>query len=228
MSKPIPPPSQPPPPRLRLDFYDTVVLLSRWEDDGRLLTHPVSVHDVVSACTSVTLGSGLLPANTLFWGQQANTTTLGIYVPARRWHMQTEEQNYHVPMPPFVFVGSGTAYKIFAVKKRPALSGPTELGKSKGPSGEDERLYHAPCPNVHTTGGICQGNAPFPTCAPQTIQSALKLFMEGSLFNADLSQGKCRSHSDDVRQLWAELDGRQRFPVFELVPAQTRLLSLLS
>ena len=61
-------PHQPPPPRLRLDFYDTAVLLSRWEEDGRLLAHPVSVHDVVSACTSVALSSGLLPTNTLFWG----------------------------------------------------------------------------------------------------------------------------------------------------------------
>ena len=213
MNPQFPLPHQPPLPRLRLDFYDTAVLLSRWEEDGRLLTYPVSVHDVVSACTSVALSSGMLPSNTLFWGQQANTTTLGIYVPARRWRMQSAERHYHLPMPPFVFVGSGTAYKIFAVKKRP--------------SGEDVRLYHAPCPNVHTTGGICQGNAPFPDCSPQTIQAALQLFMEGSLFNADLSRGKCRSYPDDVRQLWAELDDRKRFPVSELVPAQTRRLSLL-
>ena len=213
MNPQFPLPHQPPLPRLRLDFYDTAVLLSCWEEDGRLLTYPVSVHDVVSACTSVALSSGMLPSNTLFWGQQASTTTLGIYVPARRWRMQSAERHYHLPMPPFVFVGSGTAYKIFAVKKRP--------------SGEDVRLYHAPCPNVHTTGGICQGNAPFPDCSPQTIQAALQLFMEGSLFNADLSRGKCRSYPDDVRQLWAELDDRKRFPVSELVPAQTRQLSLL-
>jgi len=201
-------------PRLRLDFYDTAVLLSRWEEDGSLLTHPVSVHDVVSACTRVALSSGMLPANTLFWGQQANTTTLGIYVPARRWRLQTAERRFHLPMPPFVFVGSGTAYKIFAVKKRS--------------SGEADSLYHAPCPNVHTTGGICQGNVPFPDCSPQTIQAALKLFMEGSLFNADLSRGKCRSYPDDVRQLWAELDGRPRFPLSELMPTQSRLRALLS
>jgi len=201
-------------PRLRLDFYDTAVLLSRWEEDGRLLAYPVSVHDVVSACTRVALSSGLLPANTLFWGRQANTTTLGIYVPARRWQVNTENCSYHVPMPPFVFVGSGSAYKIFAVKKRP--------------SGEDDRLYHVPCPNVHTTGGICQGNTPFPDCSPQTIQAALKLFMEGSLFNADLSRGKCRSYPDDVRQLWAEMNDRPRFPLLELAPAQMRLRNLLS
>jgi PRTRC genetic system protein B len=131
----------------------------------------------------------------------------------RCWYVQTEEQSYHIPMPPFVFVGSGSSYHLFAVKKRP--------------SGEQTPLYHAPCPNVHTTGGICQGNTPFPICSPKTIQQALQLFIEGSLFNADLSRGKCQSHPDDVCSLWAELDGRKRFPLSELVPAQMRLQTLL-
>jgi hypothetical protein len=194
-------------PRLRLDFYNTAVLLSRWQDDGRLATHPVSVHDVVSACTHVELSSGLLPANTLFWKQRANQVMLGIYVPARCWRVQTDERSYLIPMPPFVFVGSGSSYHLFAVKKRP--------------SDEHAGLYHAPCSNVHATGGICQGNTPFPICSPKAIQQALRLFMEGSLFNADLSRGKCQSHPDDVRWLWVELDGRKRFPLSELVPAQT-------
>ena len=200
-------------PRLRLDFYNTAVLMSRWEDDGRLATYPVSVHDVVGACTNVQLSSGLLPANTLFWKQQANQVMLGIYVPARRWRVQTEERSYHVPMPPFVFVGYGSSYYVFAVKKRP--------------SSEHDRLYHAPCPNVHTHGGICQGNTPFPICSLWNIQTALTLFLEGSLFNADLSRGKCRSHPEDVRQLWAELDGRKRFPLSELIPAQMTLWNLV-
>lgn len=124
-----------------------------------------------------------------------------------------ETRLYHLPMPPFVFAGSGTAYRIFAVKKRPSV--------------EDARLYHAPCSNVHITGGICQGNTPFPACSPQTILAALKLFMAGSLFNADLSRGKCRSYPDDVRQLWAELNGRKRFPLSELMPAQINLRQML-
>ena len=203
----------PQPPRLRLDFYNTAVLMTRWQDNGRLTTYPVSVHDVVSACTQVELSSGLLPANTLFWKQRANEAMLGVYVPARRWHVQTDDRTYHLPMPPFVFVGSGSSYRVFAVKKRP--------------SSEAVSLYHVPCPNVHTSGSICQGNTPFPICSPQTIQQALQLFMEGSLFNADLSQGKCQSHPGDVCSLWAELDGRRRFPLSELVSAQMRLRDLL-
>jgi hypothetical protein len=187
--------------------------MSRWEGDGRIIAHPVSAHDVASACTNIALSSGLLPPNTLFWKQQGDRPVIGIYVPARRWRMQTEGQIYHIPMSPLVFVGSGNAYQIYAVKQRPR--------------DENARLYHAPCPNVHHHGGICQGNTPFPICSPRSIQTALTLFLEGSLFNADLSRGKSQTHPEDVRELWAELDGRKRFPLRELVPVSMSLGSIM-
>jgi PRTRC genetic system protein B len=220
-------PGQPQLPRLRLDFYSSAVLMSRWDEEGRSSTYPVSVHDVVSACTRVEVSSGLLPANTLFWKQRANQAVLGIYVPARRWQVQcetadsSENQRYHLPMPPFVFLGSGTAYQIFALKKRPKV----DVGQGRRNS--QTRLYHAPCPNVHNNGGICQGNTSFPVCSPRTVYQALQLFMEGSLFNADLASGKCQSYPDDVRELWAELDGRKRFPLSELAPARMNFWSLI-
>lgn len=200
-------------PRLRLDFYSSAILMSRWEDDGRVTAYPVSVHDVVSACTNVELSSGLLPPETLFWRHRANQAILGIYVPARRWQVRTEARRYHVPMPPFVFVGSGTSYQIFAVKKRP--------------QSEHDQLYHAPCPNVHTTGGICRGNTPFPVCSSRNIQTALVLFMEGSYFNADLSRGKCRSYPDDVHQLWVELEEKNHFPLSELITCRKAFQDVL-
>ncbi|MCP4425510.1 MAG: hypothetical protein GY803_13535, partial [Chloroflexi bacterium] len=197
----------------RLDFYGTAVIMTQWARDGRAQTYPVSVHDVAGACAHMEMKSGFLPPNTLFWRQQANQTTLGVYVPARRWQVQTAERSYHIPMPPFIFVGNGTSYKLFAVKKRP--------------SNEQARLYHAPCPNVYPQGNICQGNTPFPSCSSQTIQTAWQMFMEDSQFNADLSANKCVSSPDDVRQLWAKLDGKKRFPLSELVSLQKNLSWLL-
>jgi hypothetical protein len=99
---------------------------------------PVSVHDVVSACTNIGLSSGLLPPNTLFWKQQGERPVIGIYVPARRWRVQVESaggdevRTYHIPMPSLVFVGHGNAYQIYAVKRRPRDG--------------HERLYHTPSP----------------------------------------------------------------------------------
>lgn len=187
--------------------------MSQWEADGRFSTYPVSIHDVVTACTSVEMSSGLLPPNTLFWKQQANLTMLGIYVSARRWTVQTDEQSYHIPLPPFIFVGHGTSYKIVAVKKRP--------------QNERHQIYHAPCPNVYASGSICPGNTSFPVCLSKTIETALQLFLEGSAFNADLSGNKCQSQANDVRQLWAKLDGKKRFPLKELLPTQRTLRNLL-
>lgn len=206
-------------PRLRLDFYATTVLMSRWETDSRIVAHPVSVHDVVAACADIELSSGLLPPNTLFWKQQGNRQAIGIYVPARRWQAQVEsaggeeERGYHIPMPPLVFVGSGNVYQIYAVKRRP--------------QDDREPLHCAPCSNVHQHGAVCFGDTPFPLCSPQTIEAALRLFMENSLFNGDLSQGKCRRYPDDVRKLWAALEGKKRFPLSELVSCGMVLRDLL-
>src|SRR5690606_36967899 len=116
---------------------------------------------------------------------------------------------FHIPMPPLVFAGAGEQYQVFAVKRQPRQM--------------HFELFHCPTSNVHPNGVICQGSAPFPACASDTIEQALSLFLEGSLFNADLAANRCRSFSDDVRQLWQQLEGARRFPVGELAPARARL-----
>jgi len=55
----------------------------------------------------------------------------------------------------------------------------------------------------------------------------MSLFMENSLFNNDLSRGKCRRYPDDVRELWTVLEGKRRFPWSELVSCRRVLLDLL-
>jgi len=205
--------SQPAHPQLRLDVYPTTLLLSRWQEDGRCATYPVSAHDLVATCSGLGLSSGLLPANTLFYQQQAGQVRLAVYVPPRRWRVQTEARGYLLPMPALFFLGSGHSYRLFALKGRP--------------NDEQAPLYHAPCPNVYLDGTVCAGETPFPVCSPTTIAEALTLVMERSLFNGDLSSGKCRSYPDDARQLWAVLDGQKRFPLRELMPANRTLAALL-
>jgi len=48
--------------------------------------------------------------------------------------------------------------------------------------------------------------------------------MEKSLFNGDLSWGKCHYYPDDVRELWAKLEGKKRFPLSELAGCRRVLL----
>ena len=155
-------------------------------------------------------------------------TMLGIYVPARRWQMQTGARRYHLPMPPFVFVGIGTTYRIFAIKKRPFRQSSIQaFRQSSMQKATNIQLYHAPSPNVYGSGGICSGSTPFPACSSETIQTALRLFMEDSYFNADLCTNKCNSHKNDIRHLWEKLDGKKRFPLKELVPMDVCLQDLM-
>lgn len=195
-------------PRARLDLYEEAVVLTRYERPDRRTSYPVAVDDLVAAFSRVPISSGMLPANCLFWGRENGQTQVAIYVPGRRWRLQTAERIFHAPLPPLVFAGSGDQYSIFAVKRRPRQM-PFEF-------------YHCPTPNVHPTGVVCQGSAPFPGCASDTIDRALNLFLEGSLFNGDLAANKCRSFPDDVRDLWMQLDGAKRFPRGELVLARAR------
>lgn len=196
-------------PRARLDLYEEAVVLTRYEGDDRRTSYPVAVDDLVAAFSRVPVSSGPLPANCLFWGRENGQIRIAIYVPGRRWRLQTAERNFHIPLPPLLFAGAGEQYRVFAVKRRPQAM-PFEL-------------YHCPTPNVHPTGVVCQGSAPFPGCASDTIERALNLFLEGSLFNGDLAVNKCRSFPDDVRWLWAQLEGVRRFPIGELVPVNTVL-----
>jgi hypothetical protein len=64
-------------------------------------------------------------------------------------------------------------------------------------------------------------------CSPQTIAAALSLFMDNSFFNGDLSRGKSHHSPDDVRDLWAKLEGKKRFPLSELVSCRRVLRDLL-
>jgi hypothetical protein len=84
-----------------------------------------------------------------------------------------------------------------------------------------------PTPTSILSRRYLPGQHPFPLCSTQNIDVALTLFLEGSYFNGDLSQGKCRRYADDVRCLWADLDGKKRFPLSELVEARMTLRSLL-
>ena len=194
-------------PRARLDLYEEAVILTRYEGSDRRTSYPVAIDDLVAAFSRVPVSSGLLPANCLSWGRENGQTRIIIYVPGRRWQLQTAERIFHIPLPPLVFMGAGEQYSVFAVKRR-SHAMPFEL-------------YHCPTPNVHPTGVICQGSVPFPACASDTVEQALSLFLESSLFNGDLTANRCRSFPDDVRQLWQQLEGARRFPTGELVKART-------
>jgi len=201
-------------PLVRLDFFPQTVLLTRFGESYSQTCYPVAVEDVAEVFTDVRLATGLLPRETLFWQRQGDTTTLAIFVPARRWQVQWQgEQTYQLPLPPCIFIGRGRNYCVYAVRSRP-----------RGPH---TPLWHFPSPNVNEHGVICLGNAPFPTCATDTIYSALHLFLEGSAFNNHLVKNRNATFPEDVRQLWELLNGQKRFLSHHLSPLNATLGHLM-
>ncbi len=206
-----------PAPNLQLCFYDHLITLTRYQGQ-KISTYPISGHDIATALSKLPLasGSGLLPPNTLAWSRSRGQEQLVIYMPARRYQVTVQRagktHTYHIPFPAAIFSGHRHSYSIWAVKKRPSTL--------------DAPLYHFPSPNVYSSGSICSGNVPFPTCSCQTIQTAFNQFIS-SQFNGHLSGGKAKSHTH-ILDLWQLLNGRSRFPLAQLLPANQALSSMIT
>jgi hypothetical protein len=66
----------------------------------------------------------------------------------------------------------------------------------------DTPFYHAPFPNTYEPGSICWGSTdPRGGAAPETMLSALDLYLEGSFFNNHIAQQRSRSKPRNVMAL---------------------------
>jgi len=191
-------------PRATITLTDESVYLTRHDRTGApAATYPVSAAAVANAFNLFGADTGLLPPNALFWQNLGGQLRLGIYVaPGKRTlHIRTGKRLEHwtIPLPGFVFVGSGKQFHIYAVPDRPTR--------------ETDRLYHTPLPIVYSDGKVCTGDVPFPAVTASTLQQAVAAFFD-SEFNHDLAG------ADTINLLKALRDKRQ-FPTSELRPAGT-------
>ena len=196
--------------KCRLDFYhDTVILYLL--DEGVITTRMVSARDVVMAfLRELPLRSGLLPVGTLWWGQGKAGVEVALWRPPRVWPVAlvTEPlkppRRFRIPMPGLIFVCSpGRPPKVYAAKKRP-----TNLNTA---------IYHAPLFNLFRDGGTCPGTHKF----PQQIEEIPESFFT-SFFSPEASvRGRSKKYPDDLLELWEELDGKERYPLGDLVPFGT-------
>lgn len=197
--------------RLRLDFHEESVLVHEYEE--RLVrTKRVSALDVAHALArGLDLSTGILPADALWWTRRSTGTLIAIWREPRVWEVrlrtsyQEPPYTYRLPMPGLVFVCSlQRPLYVLAAKERP-----TE---------PQQQLYHCPTYNTFAGSGICWGTHAFPA-NPSEVPEA---FFE-SYFSAGhgTGHGKSRKYPDDIGKLWAELDGRDAYPVDDLVELMT-------
>jgi len=186
-------------PRATITLTDESVWLTRHDRTGApTATYPVSAASVANAFNQFGASTGLLPANTLFWQSRGGQLRIGVYIqPGRRTlhiRLGNKLEHWTVPLPGFVFIGSGTQYTIHAAPARPTSNA--------------DLVYHCPLPNVYYDGRICVGTVPFPVCGMDTIAQAIALFFE-SEFNHDLAGA-------ETLNLLKSLRDKRTFPTKQL------------
>ncbi len=185
----------------------------------------MSPEDVAMALSNtIVFDSGLLGGNTLCVRSEGAKRTVVEYRPRQKTSLWLEgsQDALHVPLPGLIMIRATTAnrdpqYEVYAVAERPASY--------------DVPLYHAPLPNIFSSGGICWG----------TVTKVKSDHLAGNDLSADWSQllatpfgnhsvsGKCVSHRDDIRKLYVELEQcRSRvYPKKELIPVRKTLDNVL-
>ena len=196
----------PDPLRCRLDFHHQAVVMTLFRPE-MAERRIVSAMDVSHALASeLSFGTGLLPAQTLWWQNTRQGPIFALYVEPKVRKLALQEldnkppRRFTVPLPGLIFLCSpGKPPWVFAVKKRPTK--------------EKDIVYKAPLVNVYDDGRSCPGSHKYPTRVADIVESFFVSFFSPT--------GSWRNRSvrfpESVIDLWEHLDKKKRFPNDDLV-----------
>jgi len=200
----------PDPLRLRLDFHHQAVVMTSFEGETNT-SKVVSAMDIAHALAGeLSFGSGLLPANTLWWQNTKGGPVVAIYVEpqVRQLALQVDfnkpVKRFKVPMPGLIFLCRPSAPPwVFAVRRKPTK--------------EQDIVYHAPLANLFVNGRNCPGSHKFPARVADIPQS---FFVSWFTATADL-RNRSKMFPQNVIHLWEFLDGKKRYPKDDMVKIGT-------
>lgn len=193
-------------------FVDRNYIL-HYKDGNRHLYKSLTSGVLRNAFNNEPTDTGWLPENVIRHGSSLLGDWIVSFYPQQRYNLQVQDEQLHVPLPSFVFVGISTSYFVWVVKR----------AKFNARS----FIYHAPLPNVMNDGRICWGNVhPLPASL-STIESTWEKFI-GSIFNQDYTQRKSLKFNNIIDCLKllhqrSQVSARCRYPVSDLVPIHKNL-----
>lgn len=211
-------------PSLILSFYSFGVMLHK-RDGDKVSEYPVDPAQVALALSAkVRFDTGIVSENTLLVRQEGVKKTVVEYRPPQKTglYLDGSDTALRVPLPGLLLIrvtaeAKNPQYGVYAVKKRPLTL--------------DAPLYHAPLPNVFTTGNICWGTVQRVTDAALYGTSLAEdwAVLLGSRFNDHGVGGKSKSHPMDIRQMLIALEGRKAraYPKSDLLPVKKTLAQVL-
>jgi hypothetical protein len=207
-----------------LSFYSFGVMLHK-RDGDKVSEYPVDPAQVALALSArVRFDTGLLSDNTLLVRQEGVKKTVVEYRPPQKTGLYLDESDtaLRVPLPGLLLIRFTTEdknpqYGVYAVKKRPVAL--------------DVPLFHAPLPNVFSSGSICWGTVQqvAETALNGTVLAQDWAVLLGSRFNDHGVSGKSKAHPADIRQMLIALEDRKArvYPKSDLLPAKKTLAQVL-
>jgi len=189
--------------KVRLDFYNSVVLAHIITEQGVVETRVVSARDVAMALVGeVNMISGLLPRNTLCW----SPTETALWMDPQVWQVALMTEPFkpphrlQIPMPGLIFIcRSAQPPRVYAAKRRPKNMGAI--------------LYHAPLFNIYRDGRTCPGSHQY----PNRIEEIPKSFFTAFFTPAAEHTGRSKKYPNALMKLWQELHGKRKYPLQDLV-----------
>ena len=196
--------------QLQMEVYKETLLLRGFEGDTNWVK-TVSADEIANVFIQhLGFSSGLLPQETLWWGQGETGQVAALWRPPQVWPVALQREAFkpparlRLPMPGLVFVCSpARAPWVYAAKERPA--------------DPDQMLYKMPAFNVFWDGRVCPGSHKFPEEVGLIPESFFQSYFSGT---GD-SKGRSKKHTDTLHALWEEIDGKTDYPVEDLVPQCT-------
>ena len=211
-------------PSLTLEFYSFGTLL-RKRDGDTVTEYPVDPSQIaVALAAKVTFDTGLLSADTLLVRQDGVKRVVVEFRKQQKTGIFIEGSDapIRVVLPALVLIRTTTEnkspnYQVYAVKERPStLNIP---------------LFHAPLPNVYSSGGICWGSVQrVKNISLQTNSLAADWSqLLGSPFGDHMVGGKSKAEPKDIRKQLLTLEARNArvYPKSDLVAAKGTLAQAL-
>lgn len=200
----------PDPLRCRIDFFHQAVQMTFFEGDF-VESRIVSANDIaIALATELSYSTGMLPENTLWWQNTRSGPLTAIYVPPAVKKLALQEdlakpaERYTIPLPGLVFLAfPARPPRVYAVKSRPTK--------------ETDKVYHAPLLNMYADGRSCPGSHSYPNRVADIPES----FFVSFFTHAADRENRSNKYPEDILGLWKHLNGKQTFPLDDLVELAT-------
>ena len=206
-------------PQLALLFFIYGVML-RKQVDGAMTEYPVSASDIAEVLSAkICFDTGLMRDDILLVQREGLRETVVSFRKAQKTGLWLEgsDEPIRIPLPNLLLIRTSTgktpSYQVYAVKQRPETL--------------DGELFHAPLPNVYSSGSICWGTVRHDQLETASLQADWDRLL-GTRFGSHAVSGKSKSHPKDIREKWLSFSSRKRvYPKNDLISANKTLAQAL-